>query len=466
MYLGLDLGTSSLKAVLLDGELVAQWSGEAKYEIDLTPTQAQIAPSAWWEACIDVLDRAPSSLRRAVRSIGISGQMHGVVLCDDRGRPLRDAVLWPDRRAVEQLDVFRDIDVEDRGVLGNPIVPGMPGPVLAWLAAHEPDVLARARSAVAPKDWLRARITAESPIVTDASDASATLMYDVWRDRWSAAAVECAGVDGAQIPEVVGSAERSGVVSADAGAQLGLEPGTVVSVGAGDAASALLGSGIERPGTVLVNVGTGAQVLAVVDAPGAGISERGLHQFRTADGPGRWYVMAPIVNAGLALSWVRSVLGLTWDEMYAQASAALERHGSDPVFAPFLAGERDPDVGLEARASWSKLSGQHDAAAMARSAVLGVTAYIARRVREVVELTGAGHVVLSGGASRREAWSGLLADLVGLDLHLASDTNSSARGAAVLAARAIGDRPEVGAAGEVVRPTPGVRRFVEQLELD
>lgn len=439
MYLGLDLGTSSLKAILVDGGGVIRWVGEERYEVLMSHARAEIAADVWWEACVRALREAPVELRSEVRAVGLSGQMHGVVLVGVDGEPVGNAILWPDRRAGEQLAVFEDLVGVEPGVLGNPVVPGMPGPVLSWLRAHEPDVLDRAVAVVAPKDWVRSRLTAESPIVTDVSDASATLMYDVSADTWSDSVVSAIGIRPSLLPDVVDSGSQAGVLSAAASAALGIPSRIPVAVGAGDAAAALLGLGVESSGRVVVNVGTGAQVLAVVDAPDPALVGSGLHQFRSASASGRWYVMAPIINAGLALSWVRGVLGMEWDEMYGQARDAIERFDADPRFVPFLAGERDPEIGLGAHAAWVGLSTEHDAAAMARSAVLGVTAYLARRVRAVLGISGADQVELSGGATRHADWAQLLATLIGAELRLAPDTHASARGAVVLAARACGE---------------------------
>ncbi len=173
--------------------------------------------------------------------------------------------------------------------------------------------------------------------------------------------------------------------------------------------------------------------------------------------------MAPIVNAGLALSWVKQVLKLEWHEVYDQASLALDRRDTDPRFVPFLAGERDPRVGSDAQAAWVRLSTHHDAAAMARSALLGVTGYLARRTRTVLEITGADRVLMSGGASRHGDWVELLATLIDAEIHLAPDGHASARGAAVMAARARGEALAVPPERGAVTPRPDLRTAADEV---
>ena len=463
MYLGLDLGTSSLKAVIVDRDSVAQWVGEEGYEVRMSSGRAQIAAGVWWDACVETMRTAPPELRGAIRAIGLSGQMHGVVLAGGRGEPLHDAILWPDRRATDHLGKFQLIASANPGVLGNPIVPGMPGPVMSWLQERDPELFTRTLVVLSPKDWLRSQITGESPIATDASDASASLMYDILADDWSSDVANALGLDPSVLPTIGDSCAVAGMVSAQAAEELGLVQGTPVAVGAGDAAAALLGMGIETPGRVLLNVGTAAQVITVVDRPEERFGELDLNQFRTAGAGSRWYIMAPIFNAGLALMWVGRVLGLKWEELYAHAGEALDGFGSDPRFVPFLTRERDPRVRPDAQASWTGLSTEHNKMSMARAALLGVAAYLTLRARAVLELAGADRVILSGGAVRNEEWTRLLATLIGVEVDLAPDSHASARGAAVTAARSLGEELEAPPIAGTAVPQPSVAAIADEV---
>ena len=264
MYLGLDLGTGSMKAALIEpgGEMV--WVGSEAYTTDLIDDRAEIDPSLWWEALVALIDAAPETLLTQVSAVGFSGQMHGTVLLDAVGDILRPAILWPDRRAHVEVGEFETIDRAHPGELANPLLPGMPGPVLAWIRSNEPDVWRRVSSISTPKDWLRGEM-AESPTgSTDHSEASASLLYDVGGRTWSHHVADAIGIPPAALSELKPSTEISGVTGPRV-EQLGIPSGTPLAIGAGDAAAALLGLGIEQPGTVLLNVGSGAQALTIIE---------------------------------------------------------------------------------------------------------------------------------------------------------------------------------------------------------
>jgi xylulokinase len=379
--------------------------------------------------------------------------MHGTVVVDAANEPLRNAVLWPDRRANDELAAFAQLDRDERGARTNPLIPGMAGPIVMWLRSNEPDVWSALRGVLAPKDWLRSRLTGEAPVVTEHSDASATLMYDGRTNSWSGGVQALLGLDVTVLSPISRSDRVAGLVTASASRHLGINEGTPVAVGAGDAAAALLGLGVETPGKVVVNVGTGAQVMTVIDKPDARFLELGLNQFRTAGGAAQWYVMAPVINAGLALSWVRGILGFDWDTLYGHADSALANAHDDPIFLPFLSGERDSAVGLAARGAWRNLAVQHDRAALARSALVGVASYLAVRTLSVLEITGGDRVLLSGGSAESPAWTQLLATLLDCEVELAADSHTSARGAAITAARS---------QNAVLAPTPLLGRVSPQ----
>ena len=460
MYLGLDLGTGSLKAAIIDPDGTMHWVGSEVYVTDLVGDRAEIDPSLWWDAVGTIIGSAPTDLLGQIRAISFSGQMHATVVLDEAGALLRPAILWPDRRARAETSEFDTIDRTHPGVLGNPVVPGMPGPVLAWIRRNEPDVWSRLSSISTPKDWLRAELAdtptpASSPArSTDHSDASASLLYDVGAGTWSHHVIDALGIPAGALAALQPSTAPSGQTGPRA-AQLGIPSGTPMAIGAGDAAAALLGLGIERPGTVLLNVGTGAQALTIIDGPGANYADLAFHQYRTAGAAADWYAMAAIVNAGLVLDWARSRLGLDWEALYAAGAVALDVD-DDPIFTPFLVGERDPRVGLDARAGWSNLSSHHDVAALGRSAVLGVASYIAERARSLMAATGSEHVVLSGGSMANVGWVQLLTDLVGVDVDVVTDPDVSARGAAIIAARSIGE--DIAPAGVVRQVSPDAQR--------
>ncbi len=449
MYLGLDLGTGSVKAAVVDRAGVLRWVGEQPYDLAVSGERVELDPGVWWSKCRAALEDAPNELLEHVQAVSVSGQMHGLVVLGRGNAVLRKAILWPDRRAVAEADVFAEIERAEPGSLANPAGPGMPGPMLLWLRRHEPSVYAEIEQIVAPKDHLRSKLTGEAPLVTDPSDASATLMFDARNSTWSRAVGDVLGLTTSQMPAIEASTAVTGHLTEDAARELGLRTGIPVAAGAGDSAAALVGLGIDRSDCVMLNVGTAAQVISLVDEVRADFTAIGLHQFRTAASTSPWYVLAPVLNSGLALMWVRTMLGMDWDELFVHAEDALGAAHADPVFVPYLVGERDPDVGLDARGAWLGLSAAHDRAALARSALVGVACYLAHRSKQLLGLTAATRVVLSGGSTRNPAWAQLITTLVGHDVHVAVDGHASVRGAARLAARSQGD--------EIAAPTPAGR---------
>lgn len=452
MYLGLDLGTSSVKAAIFDTTGALCWVSEATYELSMAGDHVEIDPREWWQGCIAAMAGAPKELAARVRAVGLSGQMHGLVITDEQGNPVRDAILWPDRRAVAEVDAFAEIEAANPGSLANPLVPGMPGPMLLWIRRHEPSVLEAMRYVLSVKDWVRSQLIGNAKVVTDASDASATLLYDVRTDGWSSHVIRRLELDQSVLPSPVASDAVVGAVTARAGRELGLPEGVPVAAGAGDSAAALLGLGVEAPGTVVLNVGTAGQAITVVGDLRHDLPHDLYAQYRTASASPTWYAMAPVLNAGLALNWVRNVLGIEWDVLFAEAEQALTKSPDDPAFVPYLAGERDPAIGLDARGAWLDLSVSHDAAALARSSLLGVGSYLALRTRMLVELSGGERVVLSGGSTRNLEWAQLLTTLIGREVDIAVDGHASVRGAAILAARSQGDSIPVSPAGGRLEP--------------
>jgi sugar (pentulose or hexulose) kinase len=317
VLLGLDLGTSSAKALLLDEDGYAVGEGSASYPVRSShPGWAETSPGHWWRAVVEATKNAVGARGAQVAALGLSGQMHGVVLTDDRGSPLRSAILWADARSTEQLAAYRRLDEGARRRLANPPAVGMAGPSLLWLRDHEPDVYTSARWALQPKDWLRLRLTGE--VFAEPSDASATLLYDLRSDSWDHPVVETLGLRPDLLAPLVASANAAGTLRKEAAEHLGLRAGLPVAAGAADTAAAQLGGGLLRPGPVQLTVGTGAQIVAPKSSPEPDPHGR-THLYRAAV-PDLWYAMSAIQNAGLALEWARGVLGVSWEEVYEEAS--------------------------------------------------------------------------------------------------------------------------------------------------
>ncbi|MGY1604318.1 FGGY family carbohydrate kinase [Geodermatophilus sp. SYSU D00815] len=422
--LGADVGTSGLKVVALaaDGTVVAE--AEAGYEPDRPqPGWAQNDVGTWAGALEEGLGRLDLPAGARVLGLGLSGQMHGAVLVDRAGAALTPALLWADSRATAEVARWRALPPADRAALANPLVPGMTGPLLAWLAAHEPAAVDRAAAVLLPKDALRAGLVAGSPLVTDRSDASATLLWDVVADGWSAAAVAAAGVPAGLLPAVRPSAEVVGT------ARLAVGEVPVV-VGGADTPLALLAAGMGDG--VLVNLGTGVQVLHAGARPVAA-DDPPVHRY--ADVDGGWYAMAALQNGGSAWAWVRQVLGFSWPDFFAAAGSVPAGAGG-VRFRPFLTGERGGVAGPEDRGSWTGLGPGTTRADLARAAVEGVVQAVGAAFALLERPDG--DVVLTGGGGREPLVRQLLAEVLGRSLRYVPLRSASAIGAALLAGRAAG----------------------------
>ncbi|GAA3153311.1 FGGY family carbohydrate kinase [Blastococcus jejuensis] len=426
VLLGADLGTSGLKLVALDeaGSVVAET--EAGYQVHHpAPDRAEGDVGEWRAAFGDALAALLPQLGGApVRAVGLSGQMHGAVLVDAAGAALRPALLWPDRRATAEVARWRELPTPDRAGLANPLVPGMTGPMAAWLARHEPGAVDAAAALLLPKDALRAALLpGTDPRVTDRSDASATLLWDVVADHWSAAAVEAAGISPSMLPVVRASTDVAGVLT-------GPLEGVPVVVGGADTPLALLALG--PADGIVVNLGTGAQVLRP-GAPPQPADDPPVHTY--ADVDGGWYAMAALQNAGSAWQWVCDVLGLSWADLFAAAAAAPSGAGG-VVFRPFLTGERGGVAGPDDRGGWTGLSAGTTRAELARAAVEGVVFAIASAAA-LLDVPD-GLVLLSGGGARSALVPQLLADVLDRPVRPVWLRSASAVGAALLAARGAG----------------------------
>lgn len=447
MFLGLDLGTGSLKALILNGSGQVQAVAAAPCAVQHPqPGWAESDPAAWWQAAVTACAGLPQDLRRQVQGIGCSGQMHGLVLADERGQPLRPALLWLDARTAPLLEAYRRTAEEVEPRLANPVTAGMFGPALLWVRKHDPQVYERARFALLPKDWLRWQLTGVA--ASEPSDVSGTLLSTP-DGQWHAGLVAALGLKAALLPRVVASHAVTGELLPERAAELGLAAGLPVVAGAGDTAASLFSSGL-LPGEAQVTVGSAAQIVRRLTqaAPHPALQ---LYRAATPD----WYALAAIQNAGLALEWVRELLGLDWNAVYAQAFA--REAAPDLAFLPYLTGERTPLMDHRACGSWSGLRLGHSRAQLMRAALEGV----AFALRDGLDTLEAAHgpleqLRLTGGGTRQPRWQQLLADALGQPLTLGEVKDASGRGAALLAQWGVtGQLPalEQAAATETVRPS-------------
>src|SRR5947209_5662360 len=436
-YLGIDAGTSGLKALVLDGHGHAVAQGMASYALR-TPRPGWVEgdPEEWWGALCTATRQALAAAGAGgaqVAAVGFSGQMHTLVLLDAAGRPVRPAISWADARgAAERAEVEARVGrARLIATTGSPAVSAFTATKLLWVRRHEPAVWARARVAMLPKDYLRLRLTGVAG--TDPTDAGATGLLDLHTRDWSPAVLAALELPGELLPRIYPSAACAGTVAPAAAREIGLAAGTPVATGAGDQECAALGCGITAPGTLLITVGSGGQVFAATTTPLVDPEGR-IHSLPHAL-PDRWHVLAAIPAAGLAITWLRDLLPAT-------SPAPARPAAAPPIFLPSLAGERTPSMDEGARAVFFGLNLAHGADDLLLAAREGVGFALRTCVDVLLELgIPVDAIAVTGGLSADRAFLALLANVLGRPLAPAAHREGSAYGAALLAAHAVGALP-------------------------
>lgn len=434
--LGIDLGTQSVKVAVVAEDATVLGSTVRPYAVESPHAGwAETDPAAWLDAVVDAAQEVVDGVMggEPPSVIGLSGQMHGVVLCDEVGTPIRSAITWADTRSGDQARRIGEMLGRDQlARLGSAPFPGFAGVTLAWLAHHEPEVLARARWALQPTDWLRLKLT--GMVATDPSDASGTLLYDLVSGAWSASAMEVCGVRPELLAPVMSSSSIAGEMCLSSPAGLS---GVPVAVGGADAACGIHGLGLQ-PGSGALALGTGAQLSSVIASPEPDATLR-THTF-AAVGPigAAFYRLAAVQSGGLALE--RALAWLGADIAEAQRALAGGIRADDPLFLPFVAGERSPYFDPDLRASWRGLSLSTTRDAMLRSVLEGMAYAVAAAHDAIVEsgASPAAPLTTLGGGSRDAAYVALLADALGIALRPSTVADATVVGAARLGAVAMG----------------------------
>ncbi len=416
MYLGIDLGTSGVKCVLVgaDQRVLAEASAALTVQRPARGWSEQ-DPEAWWratqQAVADVRLRHDAALR-AVRAIGLSGQMHGATLLDAGDRVLRPAILWNDGRSAPQCAMLEAREPRARAITGNRAMPGFTAPKLLWVAEHEPDIFARVARVLLPKDWLRLRLTGEA--VSEMSDAAGTLWLDVAARRWSPEMLAATRLPLAAMPRLVEGSEPSGRLREAAAAALGLSPGVVVAGGAGDNAAGAVGAGVIRPGDALLSLGTSGVYFVAGDqfAPNPA---RAIHAFCHCL-PGTWHQMAVSLSAASCLTWLTGVTGAPSEAALLQEIEAQD-HDSGVLFLPYLSGERTPHDDPHARGVFFGLGHETTRADLGRAVLEGVAFAFADGQEALLAAgTAIERVTVIGGGARSRLWGRILASALGRPL--------------------------------------------------
>jgi xylulokinase len=437
-WLGIDVGTGGTRALLVDaaGKLVQSFTAPHEDIRMERPLWAEQQPENWWEAgkhaIRGVLAEAHAS-GREVRGIGLSGQMHGLVMLDAADRVIRPALIWCDQRSQAQVDHINESIGRDDVLAwtANPVLTGFTLPKLLWVRDNEPAHFDQLRKVLLPKDYVRFCLTGE--YATDVSDASGTSLFDVARRRWSDDMFERIGLSRSILPAAFESSRITGGVSRLAAEATGLAEGTPIVAGAGDQAASAVGNGIVEAGKVSCTLGTSGVVFAHMRSPAYDLRGR-VHTFCHAV-ENAWHVMGVTQGAGLSLQWFRNNLapGMPYDALTREAATAPA--GAQGLFwLPYLMGERTPHLDATARGGWVGLTAKHTRADLIRSLMEGVS-YSQKDCLDVIAEMNVTveSVRLSGGGARSELWRQMMADVFGQRVSILEQQEGSAYGAALLA---------------------------------
>lgn len=478
-FLGIDLGTSGVKAALFDETGAPIASASVDYPLSRPRDGwAEQDPDVWWASTVEAVRRVAAGGDK-IESVGLSGQMHGLVMLDGDGKVIRPAILWCDGRTGPQCaELTRRLGRERLIELsGNPALAGFTAGKILWIAEHEPESMARCRAILLPKDYIRFMLTGE--LATDAGDASGTNLLDIRTRRWSAELTEAAGVDPSLLPPVLESCEIAGRVTRAAAEATGLREGTPVAAGSGDNACAAAGTGVVREGSAFTTLGTSGVVYAHTDAPRIDPSGR-VHTFCSAV-PGGWALMSCTLAAGASLKWFRANL---CGEDYAAAKAAgknvyalLDAKAAEVapgagglIFLPYVSGERSPVLDERCRGVFFGLSAVHTKYDMLRALMEGV-AFSQRQCLDILRSLGArADDMLACGGGASGLWRQMLADNYKVPVRGTLGESGAALGAALTGAVAAGIFPDLPTAcdrcvtrGEATMPDPAAAEAYDKI---
>jgi len=445
--LGIDVGTTGSKALLVDASGFVKASVTTEYPMFTPqPLWAEQSPAEWWAATATSIQRVLNVggvKASQVAGVGLTGQMHGLVLLDAQGQVLRPCIMWNDQRtAAECAAITRQVGPENvLRLTGNPVLPGFTAPKIVWVREHEPEVYARVAKVLLPKDYARYRLT--GGFFSEVSDASGTSLFDVGRRQWSADMLQALDVPRAWLPEVTESPVVSARVSAAAAKETGLLEGTPVAGGGGDQAAQAVGTGIIREGVVSATLGTSGVVFAASDTYRVE-PEGKLHAFCHAV-PGMWHLMGVMLSAAGSFRWYRDALGELERrraeesgrdayDLLTEAAAQVPPGCEGLLFLPYLTGERTPYPDPNARGVFFGLTLRHGKAHLTRAVLEGVT-YGLRDSLELMRALGLRieQVRASGGGARSPLWRQMLADVFNTEIVTVNVTEGAAFGAALLA---------------------------------
>jgi xylulokinase len=431
MYMGIDVGTSAVKAAVVDDAGIVVDQASAPLAVSRPhPLWSEQNPADWWAATNSAVSDLRLPLRNAVRAIGLSGQMHGATLLDDRHRALRPAILWNDGRSARQCAELEAAVPEMTQITGNRAMPGFTAPKLLWVRSHEPKVFAATAKVLLPKDYVRLRMTGE--MASDMSDSAGTLWLDVAKRRWSGAMLSGTGLDESHMPALFEGNEITGELRAELAEAWGM-PRVPVVAGGGDNAAGAIGVGVVRPGDAFLSLGTSGVLFLANDGyrpnPAGGV-----HTFCHAV-PKHWHQMSVILSAASCVDWAARLCGLADAGALFSMAEARNKPAEGEIFLPYLSGERTPHNDPNAKGVLFGLRHETDAAAIAQAVLEGV-AFAFRDGMDALLATGAKieSIAVIGGGARSQYWGRVLSSVLRRPLtYRDSGTVGPAYGAARLA---------------------------------
>jgi xylulokinase len=448
MYMGIDIGTSAVKAAVMDaaGQVIDQASSPLTVSRPHALWSEQ-NPEDWWAATLSAVGGLRRPVRNAVRAIGLSGQMHGATLLDEKSRVLRPAILWNDGRSARECADLEAAVPQMTQITGNRAMPGFTAPKLLWVRTHEPEIFSATAKVVLPKDYVRLRMTGE--FASDMSDSAGTLWLDVAKRRWSEAMLAGTGLDVSNMPALFEGNEITGELRAELAEAWGM-PRVPVVAGGGDNAAGAIGVGVVRAGDAFLSLGTSGVLFLANDGyrpnPAGGV-----HTFCHAV-PDHWHQMSVILSAASSVDWAARLCGLADAGALFDAAANRNEPSRSEIFLPYLSGERTPHNDPNAQGVLFGLVHETDAAAIGQAVLEGV-AFAFRDGMDALLATGSQiqSIAVIGGGARSAYWGRILSSVLGRPL---TYRDSGALGPAYGAARLARMGSEKASIDEVCRPPP------------
>ena len=459
MFLGIDIGTSGVKAVVLDGAGAVVGQGIAALTVQRPhPLWSEQDPEAWWRATNAAVRAIEPSVRRSICGVGLAGQMHGATVLGADDRPLRPAILWNDGRSAAQCAALERAVPDLRAISGNIAMPGFTAPKLLWLREHEPDLFARVATILLPKDYVRLRMTGDK--ASDLSDSAGTLWLDVGARRWSEAVLDACDLSVDEMPALFEGTAPTGMLRADVAAAWGMAR-VPVAAGGSDNAAGAVGVGVVRDGDALLSLGTSGVIFVATDAfrPSP---DRAAHTFCHAL-PGLWHQMSVHLSAASCIDWIARITGTDSVAALFARAEAVGPAGGPELFHPYLSGERTPHNDAQVRGAFLALDHDTDGDRLAQAVLEGV-AFALSDGLDVLRETGTAIERLSviGGGARSDYWGQVIAAALNIELvYLEGGEVGPALGAARLAQLAVdgGDPAEICISPPVARtiaPDPAI----------